>query len=136
VLIRDGRNVKMGSRCRIISGSWRSFYDGLTLTSARRVDVDHILPLANAWRSGARRWTRARRRAFRERPRELAADRGERIVEPVEERPGAGGVEAAEASGVVPLLTLVGAGQTVLAAHGRSGRADGAAADGGDVLKG
>lgn len=64
VLIRDGRNVRVGSGCRIVSGRWRSFYDGLTLTSARRVDIDHVVPLANAWRSGARRWTRERRRDF------------------------------------------------------------------------
>jgi cation transporter-like permease len=41
VLIRDGRNVKVGSGCRIISGTWRSYYDGLTLTSASRVHRPH-----------------------------------------------------------------------------------------------
>lgn len=63
-LIRDGRDVKVGSRCRIISGTWRSYYDGLTVKRARRVDIDHMVPLANAWRCGARRWTTARRRRF------------------------------------------------------------------------
>ena len=64
VLIRDARQVRVGSRCRIISGTWRSFYDGLTLTHSSRVDVDHIVPLANAWRSGAKRWSQDERRAF------------------------------------------------------------------------
>jgi Protein of unknown function (DUF1524) len=64
VLIRDGRNMRVGSGCRILSGTWRSFYDGLTFTSARRLDIDHVVPLANAWRSGAKRWTTDRRRAF------------------------------------------------------------------------
>src|SRR5437899_3197668 len=45
VLIRDGENVRVGSRCRILSGTWRSFYDGLALTSASRVDIDHVVPL-------------------------------------------------------------------------------------------
>ena len=63
VLIRDGRDVSVGSDCRI-SGAWRSFYDGQTLTSSSRVDIDHIVPLANAWRSGAKRWSRERRRRF------------------------------------------------------------------------
>jgi hypothetical protein len=64
VLIRDGRDVKTGPDCRITSGSWFSYYDGLTLTSASRVDIDHVVPLANAWRSGAKRWTTDRRREF------------------------------------------------------------------------
>jgi uncharacterized protein DUF1524 len=64
VLIRDGRNLRVGSGCRIISGRWRSYYDGFTVTSASRVDIDHIVPLANAWRSGAKRWADERRRDF------------------------------------------------------------------------
>jgi hypothetical protein len=64
VLIRDGSDVKVGTRCRIISGRWRSFYDGLRLTSASRVDIDHVVPLANAWRSGAKRWSDGKRRDF------------------------------------------------------------------------
>ncbi len=39
-------------------------YSGTTIRAPRRVDIDHVVPLANAWRSGARRWTEARRRAF------------------------------------------------------------------------
>jgi hypothetical protein len=64
VLIRDARDVNVSSDCRITSGAWRSFYDGLTFTDSSRVDIDHVVPLANAWRSGAKRWPRERRRAF------------------------------------------------------------------------
>jgi hypothetical protein len=64
VLIRDGRNVTVEPGCRIVSGTWRSFYDGLTFTSSSRMDIDHVVPLANAWRSGARRWGDERRRDF------------------------------------------------------------------------
>lgn len=28
------------------------------------MDIDHVVPLANAWRSGASKWTTAQRRAF------------------------------------------------------------------------
>jgi len=51
-------------RCTIDGGSWYSPYDGITLTSARKVDIDHMVPLAEAWDSGASGWTAARRRAF------------------------------------------------------------------------
>lgn len=64
VLIHDGQDVSVGPSCRIISGTWRSFYDGLTLTSQSKLDIDHVVPLANAWRSGAKRWSDDRRRDF------------------------------------------------------------------------
>jgi hypothetical protein len=64
VLIRDGRDVVVSDDCQITSGTWRSYYDGLVLKTKSRVDIDHIVPLANAWRSGAKRWTRKRRRRF------------------------------------------------------------------------
>ncbi|KAL3476493.1 hypothetical protein BJX99DRAFT_227846 [Aspergillus californicus] len=64
VLIRDGTNVQTGSGCSIDSGSWYSEYDGETWTAASDVDIDHIVPLANAWRSGASQWTTDEREAF------------------------------------------------------------------------
>jgi hypothetical protein len=94
-----------------VSGNWRSYNDGGTLMSAGRVDVDHVVALANAWRSGGKRWTRERRRNFGNDLEGLPAHRCERGVEPLEGRPGTGGVDAAEARGVVPLLALVGAGE-------------------------
>ena len=36
----------------------------MTLNSASDVDIDHVVPLAEAWRSGADSWTTDRRRAF------------------------------------------------------------------------
>jgi hypothetical protein len=64
VLIRDGRKVTTDGGCRVVAGSWRSYYDGLVVTNPGALDIDHIVPLKNAWRSGARRWTRERRREF------------------------------------------------------------------------
>lgn len=51
-------------RCTIDSGSWYSPYDGVTLTSARKVDIDHMIPLKEAWLSGAYRWDAATRASF------------------------------------------------------------------------
>ncbi|WP_236005178.1 HNH endonuclease family protein [Nonomuraea antri] len=64
VLARDGRGVKRDSECRATSGSWRSPYDGKTVTDPSDLDVDHLVPLAEAWRSGAHEWGEARREQF------------------------------------------------------------------------
>jgi len=64
VLKRDGTNVKTGSDCAPTSGSWFSPYDGATWTAASDVDIDHVVPLAAAWRTGASSWTTAQRQAY------------------------------------------------------------------------
>jgi hypothetical protein len=64
VLRRDGTDVLTDSECRATTGTWYSPYDGKTLTSASTVDIDHMVPLANAWRSGADTWDTATRRQF------------------------------------------------------------------------
>ncbi|BCJ43335.1 hypothetical protein GCM10010168_43560 [Actinoplanes ianthinogenes] len=63
VLERDGSKVKT-SGCNVVAGTWTSFYDGKTLDAPTKVDIDHTVPLANAWRSGANKWTTAQREAF------------------------------------------------------------------------
>ncbi|HZG04150.1 MAG TPA: HNH endonuclease family protein [Streptomyces sp.] len=64
VLKRDGSNVVQDGSCAATSGSWYSPYDGATWYAASDVDIDHVVPLAEAWRSGASGWTTARRQAF------------------------------------------------------------------------
>ena len=63
VLQRDGRNVHTAGGCRI-TGTWTSLYDGVVVTVGRELDIDHVVPLAHAWRTGAKTWTMKRRRAF------------------------------------------------------------------------
>ncbi|MFJ9924984.1 MULTISPECIES: HNH endonuclease family protein [Streptomyces] len=64
ILKRDGTNVVTDSACKATSGSWYSPYDGATWTAASDVDIDHLVPLAEAWDSGAGKWTTAQRQAF------------------------------------------------------------------------
>ncbi|KAL5412224.1 hypothetical protein PMIN06_011597 [Paraphaeosphaeria minitans] len=64
VLKRDGTNVVTDSACASTSGTWKSPYDGATWTAASDVDIDHVIPLSNAWKSGASAWTTAQRQAF------------------------------------------------------------------------
>jgi hypothetical protein len=64
VLKRDGKNVKADADCKITGGSWHSLYDGKDFTDAKSLDIDHIVPLANAWRTGAWDWTDDKRSDF------------------------------------------------------------------------
>jgi hypothetical protein len=50
VLKRDGTGVVTSSTCAATSGTWVSPYDGATWTKATDVDIDHLVPLSNAWK--------------------------------------------------------------------------------------
>ncbi len=50
--------------CDIQRGRWLSAYDGVTTLTSSGFDVDHFVPLAEAWDSGARRWNAATRQRF------------------------------------------------------------------------
>ena len=63
VLKRDGTKVKV-SGCNVVAGTWTSVYDGQKITDPAKVDIDHVVPLANAWRSGASAWTTEKRQDF------------------------------------------------------------------------
>ncbi|SCE72623.1 Protein of unknown function (DUF1524) [Micromonospora viridifaciens] len=63
VLQKDGESIKL-SGCNVVGGSWESVYDGLVLDDPAQVDIDHVVPLANAWRSGANEWDDAKRGDF------------------------------------------------------------------------
>ncbi|KAI0153153.1 hypothetical protein GGR57DRAFT_512974 [Xylariaceae sp. FL1272] len=64
VLKRDATTVTVGSDCYPTSGKWTSPYDGATWTAASDLDIDHMVPLKNAWISGASKWTTAKRQQF------------------------------------------------------------------------
>jgi hypothetical protein len=55
--------TKAGS-CDIESGTWFSSFDGDTITNPASMDINHTVPLEEAWQSGARHWTPERREAF------------------------------------------------------------------------
>ena len=63
-LIRDGEDVKVGSGCKVTSGTWLDPYTGKTYTKPSDIDTDHVVPLANAWRSGASSWDDRRRERY------------------------------------------------------------------------
>ncbi|WP_328941846.1 HNH endonuclease family protein [Streptomyces sp. NBC_00250] len=53
-----------GTGCRLTGGRWTSFYDGQNVSDPAALRVDHLVPLAEAWESGASGWTAARRERF------------------------------------------------------------------------
>ncbi|MDQ3406114.1 MAG: HNH endonuclease family protein [Actinomycetota bacterium] len=64
VLKRDGTSVVTDSSCSATSGRWYSPFDGATWSAASDVDIDHVVPLAAAWRTGAASWTTTKRQQF------------------------------------------------------------------------
>ncbi|MDP9694446.1 UNVERIFIED_ORG: hypothetical protein J2X79_002005 [Arthrobacter globiformis] len=50
--------------CTVTRGKWVTTWDNRIHTSPTTVQIDHTVPVAEAWGSGARSWTQARRVAF------------------------------------------------------------------------
>lgn len=55
---------EVGDDCSITGGSWYSAFDGVTTEDPSLFDIDHLVPLKEAWDSGAHAWDADRRRAF------------------------------------------------------------------------
>ncbi len=72
--------LKAGTRgCAVWTGALRDPYTGGTIAFARAsssnssVEIDHVVPLADAWVKGAASWTMSRRTAFANDPLNLLA---------------------------------------------------------------
>ena len=63
-LIRDGEDVVVGEGCDVESGRWLDPYKTRTYTDPLDIDIDHLVPLANAYRSGAFEWDTAERERY------------------------------------------------------------------------
>ncbi|MGW1539746.1 HNH endonuclease family protein [Streptomyces sp. NPDC002309] len=50
--------------CRLAGGTWFSYYDATVVTGPSGLDIDHMVPLAEAWDSGASAWTAQRRELY------------------------------------------------------------------------
>ena len=65
VLIAEARvKPKKAAKCKLTGGKWLSSYDGISYTDASKLDIDHLVPLAEAWRSGAWAWTDQQRMEY------------------------------------------------------------------------
>lgn len=57
--------------CEVTAGRWTSAYDGLVITDPARIDLDHVVPLAVAYRSGGNLWSTEQRARFANDPANL-----------------------------------------------------------------
>lgn len=79
ILARDLTDIERDGRCRVTSGRLADPYTGRAIDFVRgpetsdRVQIDHIVPLAAAWRGGADQWTEDQRLTFANDPRNLLA---------------------------------------------------------------
>ena len=102
VLLRDAvpgtAKVAQQGSCDhdVLAGTWHDPYTGRTLhftdlkdlSQAEAIQIDHVVPLAEAWVSGARRWSTDRREAVRQRPARAARRRRPDQHEQGRRRPG------------------------------------------------
>ena len=51
-------------RCRVASGQWFAPYSSTVVTVPSDLDIDHMVPLANAHKSGAWQWSPERKRLY------------------------------------------------------------------------
>jgi hypothetical protein len=54
----------VGAGCTLSGGRWFSRYDGVHTTDPSAFDIDHLVPLAEVWASGAYRWNADTRKRY------------------------------------------------------------------------
>jgi Protein of unknown function (DUF3761)/Protein of unknown function (DUF1524) len=64
LIIESTIKAKKAPNCKITFGKWKSYYDNKEYTNPSLLDIDHLVPLNEAWRSGAWNWTNAERSIY------------------------------------------------------------------------
>lgn len=79
ILARDIAGAKIDSKCLVQTGSFNDPYTGKVIAFDRSkgggggVDIDHIIPLSLAWKTGASEWDASKRLSFANDPLNLLA---------------------------------------------------------------
>ena len=115
VLIAESKRAvtfKTPDRCTVKRGRWLGLYTGKVVRNPSALDIDHLVPLGNAHRSGGWVWDSERETEVREQlEAQRPSDRRNCVGESGQGRQGARGVAAVAEEGMVSLRDLVGAGQ-------------------------
>jgi len=61
---KEAVSFKERRPCKVKRGLWRDAYTGELIANPDKLDVDHLVPLAEAHRSGGFAWPESKRRAF------------------------------------------------------------------------
>lgn len=65
VLVVESRTqATVEPKCRVAVGEWLSLYDAVVVTNPATLDIDHMVPLKEAWESAAATWTDGQREAY------------------------------------------------------------------------
>lgn len=67
VLIKESKRTARftsSKRCTVSRGKWITSWDNRTHYSASKVQIDHLIPVHEAWGSGAKSWSQKRRVNF------------------------------------------------------------------------
>jgi hypothetical protein len=65
VLITESiKTPNIGNKCSLSGGKWLSPYDGKYHDRTSTLAIDHLVPKAEAWRSGAWKWSNEQRQAY------------------------------------------------------------------------
>lgn len=67
VLIEEAKNdslVMSSDGCKVISGAWQGLYTLKVFEDPQSLDIDHLIPLANAHKSGGWAWDSSEKRIF------------------------------------------------------------------------
>jgi hypothetical protein len=64
VLRAESTTATTGGDCDVTGGRWVSYYDNAVWRSDDDVDIDHLVALAEAWDSGAKRWNARTRDSY------------------------------------------------------------------------
>ncbi|MFF6904277.1 HNH endonuclease family protein [Streptomyces hydrogenans] len=55
---------EVAAGCKLSGGTWESYYDGQEVADPAKLDIDHMVPLAESWDSGSSNWDAKRREAY------------------------------------------------------------------------
>ena len=71
--LSTGPTTQSSDGCRVIRGRWNDPYSGTVFFDSSKMDIDHLVPLAWAWRHGASSWSDSERDRFANDPINLLA---------------------------------------------------------------